>query len=360
MKMLKHRIFLALLTLVLLTGIASASEETITVTKADTPLQFQVSAFFPDAGIASATWDFADDTVGSGLDVTHSFLLDGVYTVAVNATDGQGKSHQATRKVMVGGWIPYYSDQAYLTMYLEGFPDGSYNMTVSQDDTTAISTSSYITGGKFWTITSNLPNGGFSAELVFRYDDADDNGIVDGTSIDENKLWLYYYNGASWVAVPDQPLNASSNNVIATVDHFTVFALLAPTSASPPSGNSGSGGGGGGGGGITANGTQASNKTNQTAAPIGTCQESWTCSDWSACINGTQTRACRDANNCGTSGAKPLTVQACSLGNETNQVTSGIPSSNDWMIGLFVGVIVMVSVIYVLMRRRSNLVRVQR
>jgi len=41
------------------------------------------------------------------------------------------------------------------------------------------------------------------------------------------------------------------------------------------------------------------------------CIESWTCSDWSDCIDGTQTRTCTDANNCGTELEKPSTTQEC-------------------------------------------------
>ncbi len=41
------------------------------------------------------------------------------------------------------------------------------------------------------------------------------------------------------------------------------------------------------------------------------CVESWTCEAWSACVGGKQTRACTDANACGTTGSKPATEQIC-------------------------------------------------
>ena len=42
------------------------------------------------------------------------------------------------------------------------------------------------------------------------------------------------------------------------------------------------------------------------------CTESWTCAGWSNCINGAQTRTCSDGNNCGTEGNKPEESQSCS------------------------------------------------
>ncbi len=41
------------------------------------------------------------------------------------------------------------------------------------------------------------------------------------------------------------------------------------------------------------------------------CIEQWNCSEWSECINGTQTRECIDLNACGTSNQKPETVRPC-------------------------------------------------
>ena len=41
------------------------------------------------------------------------------------------------------------------------------------------------------------------------------------------------------------------------------------------------------------------------------CTTNWQCSDWSACLDGTQTRTCTDANNCGSSNGKPSEAQSC-------------------------------------------------
>ncbi len=42
-----------------------------------------------------------------------------------------------------------------------------------------------------------------------------------------------------------------------------------------------------------------------------TCTESWSCTAWSTCENGTQTRTCTDNNDCGTTNNKPTETQTC-------------------------------------------------
>ena len=52
------------------------------------------------------------------------------------------------------------------------------------------------------------------------------------------------------------------------------------------------------------------------------CQEDWTCTAWSDCVDGTQTRTCTDNNACGTTTNKPSESQAC-----------GIECIEDWTCG---------------------------
>jgi len=47
------------------------------------------------------------------------------------------------------------------------------------------------------------------------------------------------------------------------------------------------------------------------------CEESWTCTDWGDCSDGTQTRTCTDINSCGTEDNKPGESQGCSTGGST-------------------------------------------
>lgn len=42
-----------------------------------------------------------------------------------------------------------------------------------------------------------------------------------------------------------------------------------------------------------------------------TCTENWSCTAWSQCISGTQTRNCDDLNECGTTNDKPDETQSC-------------------------------------------------
>ena len=50
------------------------------------------------------------------------------------------------------------------------------------------------------------------------------------------------------------------------------------------------------------------------------CSPSWTCTDWTNCSNGNQTRTCTDANNCGTTTTLPI-VKTCSSDTTTTQTT---------------------------------------
>ena len=51
------------------------------------------------------------------------------------------------------------------------------------------------------------------------------------------------------------------------------------------------------------------------------CTESWTCGDWSSCNQGARTRSCSDSNSCGTTSNKPATSESCTSPEETT--TSG-------------------------------------
>ena len=52
------------------------------------------------------------------------------------------------------------------------------------------------------------------------------------------------------------------------------------------------------------------------AAPP-SCTESWTCTAWSICSGGTQTRTCTDTNACGTFANRPALSQSCSAADTT-------------------------------------------
>lgn len=56
-----------------------------------------------------------------------------------------------------------------------------------------------------------------------------------------------------------------------------------------------------------------------------TCTESWSCTDWSACIDGIKTRTCIDSDNCGTIVNKPAESGTCQA---EGAVTTGLPTES--------------------------------
>ena len=55
------------------------------------------------------------------------------------------------------------------------------------------------------------------------------------------------------------------------------------------------------------------NSSGSITLPPSQCTESWSCTTWSTCTNGTQTRSCTDDNSCGTTTNKPATTQSCTV-----------------------------------------------
>jgi hypothetical protein len=58
-----------------------------------------------------------------------------------------------------------------------------------------------------------------------------------------------------------------------------------------------------------------------------TCTESWTCTDWSECVNNIQGRYCADNNKCGTFDSKPVVVRECKIiEQQQQQSVKALPS----------------------------------
>jgi hypothetical protein len=123
-----------------------------------------------------------------------------------------------------------------------------------------------------------------------------------------------------------------------------------------PTQSSSNGGGGGGGGGAVTTTT-----VKQATTTVATCQEKWTCTQWSACKDGIQTRTCKDDNKCGTDLYKPFESQPCATVGETEETTAGIPISltgfatlltSPTGIGLIIIIIVLIVIIIFLIKRR--------
>jgi len=132
------------------------------------------------------------------------------------------------------------------------------NTTVEEVEGKIPATGSFKTMGKYYEIKNEeLENGTFDVELTFSYPDEDQDGIVDGTEIDETKMEVYYF-ADQWIKIPVGERDTEANTITVRLNHFTMFALMEeipPKPAEPPAQNPGGGaplGGSPSGGGTTA------------------------------------------------------------------------------------------------------------
>jgi len=84
----------------------------------------------------------------------------------------------------------------------------------------------------FFDLVTTMVNGTFQAILTVSYDDVDNNGIVDGTEIDEAELNVYFFNGSDWEVIPSPTRDFTGNTISVVIDHFTSFALFSAPSTS--------------------------------------------------------------------------------------------------------------------------------
>lgn len=264
----------------LLSATAILAKETAIVARSGETIQLDATKLdsFSGLNIKNVSWDFDDNSTGVGITVSHSYTDVNAYRVNAIATDNNGVNHTGTITVIYGGAVPFIPDSApYVSISFVSLPSGIFTLTVEQKSSSGVSTSDFKDIGKFFDITSDLPNGNFKSLLILRYDDADNDGIVDGTNISENSLDMYFYDGTSWVKVTDSVHVTYDNFIAASIDHFTFFALLSPTSSTtsqptttqPASQPSGGGGGNGGGGG----GAMSEPTTTTTNIPSGSASE---------------------------------------------------------------------------------------
>ena len=90
----------------------------------------------------------------------------------------------------------------------------------------------YQNPGQFKRVTLELGQDDFSngkqAELIWSYADADQDGLVDGTGIEESELRVYAYDGPSgqWEMLEGIVVEPAGNRVRGKTGHFSLFALL--------------------------------------------------------------------------------------------------------------------------------------
>ena len=168
------------------------------------------------------------------------------------------------------------------------------------------SLSGFLSLGKY--ISVDVPSD-FNPKISFAtvrvsYTDAE----LSAAGILESSLKVYVYNTSTnlWDALTTT-VNDASNFVEASVTHFSLFGLFGTAPPAAPVSGSGTGGGGGGGG-----------------SSVAVCKESdFTCTDWSVCLSGTQTRTCtKNAGAlCVGTATKPAESTSCTL--PTNTATGG-------------------------------------
>ncbi|MFA5859505.1 MAG: FlgD immunoglobulin-like domain containing protein [Elusimicrobiota bacterium] len=120
-----------------------------------------------------------------------------------------------------------------------GVSDTSFTIKIMQKDVTAlpmVKNSDIITKGAVlpvaaYEIDMNQKTLASPAELTLIYFDVDDDGIVDGTDIDEAKLQIFWYDGDDWRYVGGV-VNPSKNTVTVKVGHFSLYGIFPAVSLS--------------------------------------------------------------------------------------------------------------------------------
>ncbi|MFH1229170.1 MAG: PGF-pre-PGF domain-containing protein [Candidatus Aenigmatarchaeota archaeon] len=88
-------------------------------------------------------------------------------------------------------------------------------------------------------------------------------------------------------------------------------------------------------------------------APV-VCIESWTCTAWSACANGSKTRTCTDSKSCGTNVNMPAESETCVVVSEINEVA---PVAVDYMPAVFALLIIVAIVMFAFRHKILHKVR---
>jgi len=71
------------------------------------PVTFNGSGSYdPDGNIDSYDWDFGDENSGSGVDPSHTYTQDGIYTVTLTVRDNDGATDSNSTTVVVGNIAP--------------------------------------------------------------------------------------------------------------------------------------------------------------------------------------------------------------------------------------------------------------
>jgi hypothetical protein len=231
-----------------------------------------------------------------------------------------------------------YADSNTLQVTFDVYSDSSINSTinlvanqsstvnVSTDDvsaTVALKTTGNITNGSLSVYTSEdnprtssgisstlsslskfvdiRPSAGInsslsSAQIRIYYSSSDLS--LDYSDFTESSLAAYFWNESqsSWTLEGVQGVDETNNYVWINTTHFSIFGVFGAVVAR-------------GGVGVNARGAGSTASANGYTI---TCNEKWSCGQWSACsASGVQTRKCSESNDCRTTNSKPAEQQSC-------------------------------------------------
>jgi hypothetical protein len=170
---------------------------------------------------------------------------------------------------------------------------------------------------------------------------------ISAAGLDESSLKLYQYNNSSnaWTPLSNTGVNTVSNYVWGNLSHLSLFGIFGSAPITPAAV-----------GGIYVGGG---------------CTYNWTCTKWSSCINGIQTRVCTNLGSCKDLKGKPLEHQTCEVTTpplptekptepSTPEVTPVAPSVTTFPttplgmgIGLLAVIIVSLIVIIIILKKRK-------
>ncbi len=115
------------------------------------------------------------------------------------------------------------------------------------------------------------------------------------SGIDENTVMPYKFSNGVWNELPillyrDTAANTITFIIPSAQTPYAIFASPIQTISPAPS----------------TDGTTETPSVTPTS-----CTPNWSCSAWSSCVNGLQTRSCTDSNICGTTQNRPALSQSC-------------------------------------------------
>jgi len=136
---------------------------------------------------------------------------------------------------------------------------------------------------------------------------------VSAAGIDEGSLKMYYWNQSNgkWEQIENSGVNTAENHVWVNVTHFSLYSPFGNEQQPPPT--------------TPPEDKRASGRRNgEGFGGVPPCVENWTCTKWSECIGGKQSRTCTDLNSCITEENRPLESQNCTSVQEEESVCAQV------------------------------------